>query len=204
MSDYAERHYLRTMLTIRRGRISLVDDSGAIQKLQLAPSGLETRDNLPRMGEYGLASNPPAGTDALIANIGGDTSNGAVVGTNHQQTRPKNLAAGETQLYNGPAGTSVYLANGEIVVNANGQPVNVNNASNVTWTCTGVFKVVAPGGVQFVTPLVSSTGDIEDNVGSGGSTMKTMRTEYDEHGHPVVNVQTGGSTITTGTPTVPE
>jgi phage baseplate assembly protein V len=204
MSDYGERHYLRTMMMVRRGKITLVDDSDVIQRVQLPPSGLETRDNLARIAEYGLASNPPEGTDAFIVNIGGDPSNGAVVGTNHQETRPTGLQPGETQIYNGPAGTSLYLANGEIVINANAQPVNVNNATDVTWTCTGKFKVVAPGGVEFDTPLVSSTGDIEDNAGSGGSTMKTMRTEYDEHGHPVVDVQTGGSTITTGTPTVPE
>lgn len=204
MSDYSERHYLRTMMTVRRGRIALVDDSGVIQKVQLPPSGLETRDNLPRMCEYGLASNPPEGTDALILNLGGDPSNGAVVGTNHQETRPTGLEAGETQIYNGPAGTSFYLANGEIVVNANGQPVNVNNASDVTWTCTGKFKVVAPGGVEFDTPLVSSTGDMLDNSGTNAVTAKQQRADYDAHGHPVVNVQTGGSTITTGTPTVTE
>lgn len=192
MSDYSERHYLRTMLTVRRGRIALVDDSGTIQKVQLAPSGLETRDNLPRLAEYGLASNPPAGTDALIANIGGDPSNGAVVGTNHQGTRPKNLAAGETQLYNGPAGTSLYLANGQIVLNANGQPVNVSGATIVT--ITAATEIIAD------TPLFKCRGDILDNYGTNARTMAGMRAVANGHTHKVVNVQTGGSTIETNTP----
>ncbi|POR52750.1 phage baseplate assembly protein V [Paraburkholderia eburnea] len=196
MSDYSERHYLRTLLTIRRGRISLVDDSGVIQRVQLAPSGLETRDNLPRMSEYGLASNPPGGSDALIANVGGDPSNGAVVGTNHQATRPKNLAAGETQVYNGPAGTSLYLANGEIVLNANGQPVNVSGATIVT--------ITAATEVVMDTPLLKVKGDILDNYETNAVTAKQQRADYDAHGHPVVNVQGGSSTITTGTPTVTE
>lgn len=192
MIDYSERHYLRTMLMIRRGRISLVDDSGAVQMLQLAPSGLETRDNLPRLAEYGLASNPPAGTDALIANIGGDPSNGAVVGTNHQATRPKNLAAGETQIYNGPAGTSLYLTNGEIVINANGQPVNVNGATVVT--------IVAATEIIADTPLLKCTGDILDNCNSNTRTMAGMRQVANSHTHKVVEVQTGSSTIETNPP----
>jgi len=100
-------------------------------------------------------------------------------------------------------GIQVYLSNGGLVINAAGLPVTCNNATNFTVNCTGVFKVVAPGGVQFVTPLVSSTGDIQDNSATNADTMADMRQDYDTHGHPVVNVQTGGSTITTGTPTVP-
>lgn len=192
MSDYSERHYLRTMLTVRRGRISLVDDSGAVQKVQLAPSGLETRDNLPRLAEYGLTSNPPVGTDALIVNVGGDTSNGAVVGTNHQETRPTGLQPGETMLFNGPAGTSLYLANGQIVLNANGQPVNVNGATVVT--ITAATEIIAD------TPLFKCKGDILDNYETNTRTMAGMRTVANGHTHKVVNVQGGGSTIETNPP----
>ncbi|MFD1557097.1 phage baseplate assembly protein V [Paraburkholderia silviterrae] len=190
--DYSERHYLRTMLTVRRGRISLVNDSGSIQKLQLAPSGLETRDNIPRMAEYGLASNPPAGSDAMIINVGGDTSNGAVVGTNHQETRPTGLKSGETMLYNGPAGTSLYLANGQVVLNANGQPVNVNGAT--------IVMISASTEVIFDTPVLKCTGDIVDNYETNSSTLKQLRAAHDGHDHEVVDVQTGGSTITTTPP----
>ena len=192
MSDYSERHYLRTMLMVRRGKITLVNDAGVIQKLQLPPSGLETRDNLDRMCEYGLASNPPEGTDALILNIGGDPSNGAVVGTNHQATRPTGLQPGETQIYNGPAGTSVYLANGEIVINANGQPVAVNGATTVT--------INASGDVIMNTPLLKVSGDIVDNYGSNSRTMAGMRQVENLHTHKVVGIQTGGSTVETNVP----
>jgi phage baseplate assembly protein V len=199
-----EQLYWRVMLMIRRGKITLVNDAGPVQMVQLPPSGLEGRDNLARIGEYGLASNPPDGTDAYVANIGGDPSNGAVIGTNHQATRPTGLQSGETQIYNGPAGTSFYLANGEIVINANGQPVNVNNATDVTWTCTGKFKVVAPGGVEFEAPTVQSTGDMQDNTGTNSHTMAQMRTIYNGHNHPVPNVQLGGPGTTTSAPNQPE
>ena len=204
MSDYGERHYLQTMLMVRRGKITLVDDSGVVQKVQLPPSGLETRDNLPRIAEYGLASNPPEGTDAYILNVGGDPSNGAVVGTNHQETRPTGLKPGESMLFNGPLGIQIYLSNGGIVMNAGGLPVVCNNATNFTVNCSGIFKVVAPGGVQFVAPTLTNSGDIQDNVGTNEKTIAVMREEYDEHGHDVVDVEPGGATIVSGPPTVIE
>jgi phage baseplate assembly protein V len=192
MSDYGERHYLRTMLTVRRGKIALVNDSGVVQTVQLPPSGLETRDNLMRMAEYGLASNPPEGTDAVILYVGGDQSNGAVVGTNHQGTRPIDLQSGETQLFNGPAGTSVYLSNGAIIVNANGQQVEVNGATTVT--------INAATEVLMQTPLLKVTGDILDNCNTNTRTVAGMRSVANGHTHKVVNVQGGSSTIESNPP----
>jgi phage baseplate assembly protein V len=192
MNLYAERHYLRTMLTVRRGKISLVDDSGVIQKLQLPPSGLETRDNLPRMVEYGLTSNPPEGSDALIVNIGGDPSNGAAVGTNHQQSRPTGLQSGETMLYNGLVNVQVYLSAGGLVVNAGGLPVAVNGATTVT--ITAATEILAD------TPIFKCTGDILDNCNSNTRTVAGMRTVANGHTHKVPNVQGGSSTIETDPP----
>lgn len=196
MSDYSERHYLRTMLMVRRGKITLVNDAGVIQKVQLPPSGLETRDNLDRMCEYGLTSNPPEGSDALIVNIGGDPSNGAVVGTNHQHTRPTGLQPGEVMLYNGLVSLQVYLAQSGIVVNAGGLPVTVNNATTVT--------INASAEVVMDTPLLKVSGDIIDNFATNNDSMAGMRTKYNMHKHNVENVQGGSSTITSDTPTVTE
>lgn len=185
---------------VGRGRVTYVDDSKTVQKMQVTMSGLETPDNRIRVAEFGFTSNPPVGSDVVALHVAGDRSAGVVVGTNHQPSRPTGLSAGESMLYS-QDGKHVYLtASGGIVVEAKGQDVVVNDARNVTWTCTGKFKVVAPGGVEFDTPLVSSTGDIQDNSSTNAATMKTMRTDYDEHEHPVPNVQSGSSTATTGTP----
>lgn len=192
MSDYGERSYLRTMMIVRRGKISLVDDSGVTQKLQLPPSGLETRDNLDRLAEYGLTSNPPKGTDAMILNIGGDPSNGAVVGTNHQETRPTGLQPGETMLYNGLVNVQVYLSAAGLVINAGGLPVAVNNATIVT--ITAADEIIAD------TPLLKCKGDILDNYETNTRTVAAMRTVANGHTHKVVNVQTGSSTIETNVP----
>lgn len=207
-----ERLVRRVQMMFGRARISYVDDSGPVQKVQVRVSALETSDNRLRLAEFGFSSNPPIDSDALFLGISGDRSAVAAIATNHQPSRPRGLQSGETMLYS-QDGKSVYMtAAGGIVVEAKGQDVVVNNARNVVWNCTGDFthnvggkyKVVAGGGVEFDTSLVAATGDVQDQSGSNEATMKSMREDYDEHGHPVVNVQAGGSTIISGTPTVPE
>jgi len=189
--------------SLGRGRITLVDDSDVVQMVQVQSSQNELRDKTPRITEYGLTSNPPTGTDAVVNYLGADRTFGVVVATNHQGSRPKGLAEGETMLYQ-QNGIQVYLSNGGLVVNAAGLPVVCNNATDFTVNCTGKFKVVAPGGVEFNTPLVKSSGDIQDNAGSNALTMATMRSDYDQHKHQVKGVQSGNSQVITDTPTVIE
>ena len=97
-------HRLRSLFG--RGKVTLADDSGVVQMLQIdlgpiGPDGqsLSIRDKAPRVGEFGLASNPPLGTHAVVLHFGGDRSNSVVIGTNHQTYRLKNLNPGETALY---------------------------------------------------------------------------------------------------------
>ncbi|WP_186216068.1 phage baseplate assembly protein V [Burkholderia gladioli] len=190
-----------------RGRITLVDDSGPVQLVQLRMNDLEIPSGRFRVPEFGFSSNPPIGSDALALHVAGDRSAGAVVGTNHQQSRPRDLAPGESILYS-QDGKSVYLKDGIIVVEAKGQDVVVNDAANITLNCSGdctmniggKLDVVAPGGVNFTTPLVGSTGDMQDNTETNSETMKAMRQLYDEHTHNVQNVQGGESTIVSETP----
>lgn len=172
----------RIQMAIGRGRINTVDDSQPIQYVQVSYSKIETKDNIPRVMEYGHTSNPPAKTDAVAVHVTGDRSNAICVGTNHQPSRPTNLATGEVMLYQ-LNGIQVYLSNAGLVINAGGLPVVCNNATNFTVNCSGKFKVVAPGGVEFDAPTVASTGDFQDNMGSNSATMKTMRQAFNPHYH---------------------
>ncbi|ANN70920.1 phage baseplate assembly protein V [Bordetella bronchialis] len=200
MEHIIERLFRRIQMLAGRGRVTQVDDSGPVQTMQVQASGLELADKRARPQEFGLTSNPPTGSDAALLALAGDRTAVMVVGVNHQPSRPRNLSPGETKLYS-QDGKYVYLtASGGIVVDANGQDVVVNNAKDVTWNLSGKLKFVAPGGVEFVTPLVASTGDIQDNTGSNDKTMAGMREIYDIHTHPVRNVQSGGSTVTSDAP----
>ena len=183
LETYLDRLMRRIQMLFGRGRLTFVDDSGSVQIVQVKTNDLETSDTRYRMMEFGFSSNPPLGSDALMLHVAGDRSAGAVVATNHQPSRPTGLQSGESMLYS-QDGKQVYLtADGGIVVEAKGQPVTINDASDVTCNCSGVFKVIAPGGVVFDAPTVSATGDIIDQSETGGKSMASMRATYNDHDH---------------------
>lgn len=199
-NDLPRRLMHRVITACARVFISTTNDSKGVQTSQVVLSSTEVRDNTPRIAEFGFSSNPPEGSDAVAVFLAGDRAKGIVIGTCHQPSRPSGLAPGETILHS-QDGKSVYLtAAGGIVIDAKGQPVTVNNASDVTWNCTGKFKIVAPGGVEIDAPLVRSSGDMQDNFGSNPHTLADMREITNEHTHPVKGVQSGSSTVTTDEP----
>jgi len=203
MEQAIERLWRRVQMMIGRGVVTSVDDEGAVQVMQVRASGLEVADKRVRPQEFGLTSNPPPGSDAALVSVSGDRSSTMVVGVNHQVSRPRGLRPGETKLYS-EDGKYVYLtAGGGIVVEAEGQDVVVNNARNVTWNLSGKLTIVAPGGIDMQTPQVS-TGDMQDNYETNNRTMKGMRDVFNEHHHPVKNVQPGGATVTSDKPEVPQ
>jgi phage baseplate assembly protein V len=158
-----ERIFMRLRGLFGRGRATYVDDSGPIQKMQVRMSGLSVPDNRFRMADFGFTSNPPIGSDVYALHIAGDIGAGAVVATNHQQSRPRGLAAGESMLYS-EDGKQVYLtADGGIVVEAKGQNVVVKDAANVTATASGTFTVNCPSIV------LNGNVQINGNIGQAGS-----------------------------------
>jgi len=189
MIESIERLYQRLLHVVGRGRITTGNDSGNVQVQQVQLGMDEIKDGIPRLAEFGFTSMPPVGADAVILFIGGDRSNAAIIATGHQQSRPKNLKSGEVMIYS-QDGKSIYLsAAGGVIVEANGEPITVNNATSVT--------INAATKVRMVTPLLEVTGDIIDNVGSNAHTVAQMRAIYDTHTHPVRNISTGSSSVTT-------
>lgn len=198
MSDQGiiERVARRVLLSLARALVTTVNDSGGVQMMQVKLNALETRDNTPRVAEFGMTSNPPVNSDAFVVFLGGDRSNGVVLGTVHQPSRPKNLASGETMIYS-QDGKYIYLtASGGIVVEAKNQAVTVNDATTVT--------INAATKVRMVTSRLEVTGDIVDNCDTTGRSMASERLIYNTHTHPIANVQTGSSTINTNAPSQPE
>ncbi|HEV2364036.1 MAG TPA: phage baseplate assembly protein [Caulobacteraceae bacterium] len=189
----AERLWRRALYAIGRGRVTLVDDTGVVQILQadfgpMGPSGsMALRDNTPRLAEFGFASNPPAGAHFVALSIGGDRSNTVVIATGHQATRLKNLAPGDSALYDS-RGAYVWLTPTGIVIEAKNQPVTINDATQVT--------INASAKVRLVTPRFEVTGDIIDNCDAQSATVKALRTAYDAHHHTGVTAGAGTSGTT--------
>lgn len=173
----------RVRMLVGRGRITTGSDTGGVQQQQVQLADIETGDNRPRVAEFGFTSMPPQGSDAVVVFLAGDRSAGVIIGTNHQASRPRNLKPGETMVFS-LDGKCVYLSDAGIRIDAKGQSVDVVNASIVTVDAT----------------LLRCTGDIQDNYETNPHTMAEMRAIFNGHDHDVVNVQTGGSTITTNHP----
>jgi len=126
-----DRLYQCIMLAFGRGRITLVDDSGAVQMLQVKFGQMEIIDNMPAPHDFGFTSNPPAGSDVFAAFMGGNRKNGLVVSIGSQACRMKNLKSGEVAIYDA-LGQSVHLTQSGIVVSGAGLPMKIVNVPSVT------------------------------------------------------------------------
>ncbi|RON52932.1 baseplate assembly protein [Pseudomonas frederiksbergensis] len=181
-----QRLWRRIQLMSSWGRVSFCDDSKTAQLLQVKLNDSETRDGTPRLAEFGFTSGPPNGSDVLVVFMGGDRSKGVVVATSHQSSRPTGLQQGESMVYD-LWGKSIYFTHsGGIVIEAQGSPVTVNNATTVTVNAT--VEVVLNTPLLSVSGNIVAGGDITDQVRS----MAADRTLFNAH--------TNGSGTTTPTP----
>ena len=74
MTGVMERLWRRVQLMSSWGRVTFSDDSRSAQLLQVKLHDSETRDDTPRIAEFGLTSRPPDGSDVLVVFLGGDRS----------------------------------------------------------------------------------------------------------------------------------
>jgi phage baseplate assembly protein V len=172
----------RLLLMIGRGRIKLVDDSGPVQTVQVAMQGGDVHDLMPRLAEYGFSSSPPAGSDALVAKLGGDHSHGVVAATGHQASRPRGLPIGASVVYDN-AGSKVLLnADGTLTVHAQTSVRVETPGASVLLTTTTVT-------LQAGTASVAVSGGAVAITAPSGLTINGA--QYHDHAH--TNVQPGSS-----------
>lgn len=123
-----ERLGRRMSAAIGVGRVTLVDDDGGAQSIQVRLSANEIRDAAPRIAEYGFTSNPPPGSDAVIVFIAGDRSQGIVIATGNQTYRLTGLGDGDVALYD-TRGQHVKLTATGMILDA---PLGLTVNGNVT------------------------------------------------------------------------
>lgn len=114
-------------------------DSGVVQEIQYQ-TPLEVA-SAPRLSDFGFSSGLPAGSDVVIAFLGGDRSSPVVIASNHQSYRHTGLKPGETVVYN-QQGMNIHLTEAGIFIDAKGKDVEINNARNITATATEQVKLV--------------------------------------------------------------
>lgn len=124
---------LKNMLGVGRGIVS--DDSGDVQLVQVQFNLNETKDDIPRYAEYGYASVPPDGHNALVHFFGGNKSTGVVVATHHPKSRKKGLKKGEVCFYD-DQGQEIYFKRDGIVLKA--KKITLIDEAGTTVTLDGV------------------------------------------------------------------
>lgn len=98
---------------------------------------------------YGFTSNPLPGTEAVVVPLGGKTSHGVIVATEHSGYRLKSLAPGEVALYT-DEGAKIVLKRGRLIeVDCDVFKVNCQN-----------FEVNASAASQFNTPTVTTSQEL--------------------------------------------
>lgn len=169
-----------------RGKITLVISGEPIQRVQLSGLADETLQDLEHLQEYGFASNPPSGSDAVIIPLGGSSSHGVVVCTQHGSYRIKNLKSGETAIFNSD-GAKIVLKQGRIIeadcdvyrVNCKSYEVNAETAADFNTPALSASAVVTAQG------QINGNGGMAVSGGSGASFSGNV-------------TQTGGSFKTDG------
>lgn len=107
----------RIQLMLGRCVIMLIDDSKAVQILQIQLLSGELRDNIERFQEYGFTSVPHSGAEALAGFVGGLRAHGIVIAVDDRRYRLKALQKGEVALYD-DQGQKIVLYRDRIEVEA--------------------------------------------------------------------------------------
>lgn len=169
MIEQIDKRIQRALVSIRkafRGVITLVKSGGHVQLMQVKGLAGETLQDAEYFQHYGLTSNPPAGSMAIVLPIGGKTAHGIIIATEHGTYRLKNLKSGEVALYD-DLGHTVHLSRSGISLDGAGDPITIINTPKV----------------RMETPLLEVTGEIKDRCDTTGKTMSGMRIIYNNHTH---------------------
>lgn len=177
MTDELERAWRRIQMIIGRGKVSSVNDGGRVQRVQVQINGLETRDNTPRLAEYGFASFPHPDCDAVLLFLGGDRSQGVIIATNDQRYR-LHLAEGEVAIHD-DLGQKVHLTRAGIVVSS---PTKVTVEALDAQVNVKTAEVVATTSASVTAPSIS--------LGASGQSLLSFVTSafqalFNGHTHPV-------------------
>lgn len=163
--DERIRRHLAGIRLAFRGVITLVKAAGAVQLVQLDGLSGEQLQDAELFQHYGYTSNPPAGSMCIVLPIGGKTAHGIIIATEHGSYRLKNLASGETAIYN-------------------------QWGDHVLFRADRRMQIVSSVGVDLVTPEVTMSADLNvaGNIVAQGDisdhnnkSMLAMRTVFNAH-----------------------
>lgn len=165
----------RIRLLMTFARVLRVDDSGPLQIVRVEGLIGELRDDCPRIGEWGLASNPPDDSQAVILALGGNRGALVVVGVEDRGTRRRNLPKGAAELYSAHASARIRVDAAGVIsidgtqLNGTTGPVALNVTGNVAITASGTVTVNATGAATVNGSAVTVNAVGAATVNAGGA-----------------------------------
>jgi phage baseplate assembly protein V len=145
----------KIILMVCKGIISAAKDSGNLQTVKMEILKDEVVENIPRVQEFGFSSNPPEDSEAIVLCIGADRSNMVVIASDNSSLRPKDLAAGDTVLYN-KNGLKIYLKGDLLFAKTKTYNFDFENFVDLFLTHTHGY-VDSVGSAATPTPAVTGT-----------------------------------------------
>lgn len=173
MSDALIKLANRIFMLFGKALVDTVDDTTKIQLVKISGLADEVQDKIERVQNFGFTSNPPSGSESLIACIGGNRDHTVVIASDSSEFRKKNLKPGECAVYD-KNGNYIYLKeNGSVEITASG-------------------GVMIDGDVE-INGNLTVTGDIETtgNVSTALTDLNGLYTDYLAHVHSGVTVGGG-------------
>lgn len=167
--------YRRLRVLMSFARTLRVDDSGALQLVTVEGFRGELRDECPRIGEWGLASNPPSSSQAVVLALGADRGQLVVIGVEDRDTRRKNLPAGAVEIYSEHATARIRIDAAGVIsidgtqLNGTTGPVALNVTGNVAITASGAVTVNATGAATITAASAAVTAAGAATVTAGGA-----------------------------------
>lgn len=122
-----------SLLTVRRGVLHRVDDSGLMQRVQAEIFQGEVRDRRDRPQSYGFTSVPFAGSEAVALACGGNANDTLIICVEDRRYRLTGLADGEVALYDDQAQV-VHLTRDGIVIRSSAKVTIETARAEITAT----------------------------------------------------------------------
>lgn len=175
-----------------RGVLMRTTTTGGVQTAQVTGLAGETLEGVEVFQQYGFTTVPPEGAMAVVLPLGGRTSHGIVIATEHSAYRLQGLDSGEVAIYTDEGASIVLKRNRIIAVECDEWQLNCKK-----------FSVSASESAAFTTPELSTTevltaqGQISGNGGmaiKGGDGGMTASFEG--------NINHTSGTITSGAVTI--
>lgn len=133
-----------------------ISDSGKRQTMQVEVTKGELIDDVERLQQYGMSSNPPvAGTDCLVAFLGGNREQGVVIVAENRQFRLTGLESGEVALFD-DLGNVIKLGRQRLEVTAVTELIA--SAPQVQIVAGASTFAISDAGVEITAPSLTHNG----------------------------------------------